>query len=150
MNEIRFEAEIQEGHRGGALVELPFDPRTELGSARAKVVATFDGHPYRGSVAVMNGRAFIGVRSDVRAAISKGVGDSVVVTVRRDDAPRTVAVPDELQAALEEAGLTSAFAALSYTARREAAEAVNGAKRPETRFRRIQGIVSGLESGKGS
>lgn len=147
MKEITFEAEILPGARGGALVELPFDPKVELGSARARVVATFDGHEYRGSVAVMGGTPLIGVRSDVRAAINKQIGDRVAVVIRLDDQPRTIQVPDDLARSLEAVGLSSAFDALSYTARREAAESVTGAKRPETRERRIAKIIGGLSDG---
>lgn len=144
MSQIEFEAEIRTGARGGAMVTLPFDPKEKLGSARAKVVATFDGHAYRGSVAVMNGIALIGVRSDVRAAIGKGVGDIVRVTIRVDDTPRTVTVPEDLAAALEGAGRRVVFDELSYTARREAVESVTGARRQETRLRRIDRVLAGL------
>lgn len=106
--------------------------------------ATFDGHEYLGSIAVMNGVALIGVRKDVRAAIGKDVGDTVKVVVRPDTAPRTVTVPPELARALSDVGLDARFASQSYTARREAVELVAVARKPETRQRRIEKIIASL------
>jgi uncharacterized protein YdeI (YjbR/CyaY-like superfamily) len=65
------------------------------------------------------------------------VGDSVAIEIGREDAPRTVPVPADLARALAaEPGVRAAFDAMSFTRRREWAEAVEGAKRPETRARR--------------
>jgi bacteriocin resistance YdeI/OmpD-like protein len=95
--------------------------------------------------AAMGGRArhCVGFRKDTRAAAGGAeMGDTVAIEIRRDDAPRTVAVPDDLAAALAaEPGLREAFDAMSYTHRREWVEAVEGAKRPETRARRISQAV---------
>ena len=66
----------------------------------------------------------------------------MAVEIGRDDAPRAVAVPADLAAALAaERGVRAAFDAMSFTHRREWAEAVEGAKRPETRARRIAQAV---------
>lgn len=139
-----FEAVIEDAPRGGALVQVPFDAKRAFGSGRPRVVATFDGVEYRGSVASMGGRWVLGVRKDIREAIGKGAGDTVRVTLAADEEPRTVDVPEELAAALDDAGARAAFDALSYTRRREAAGSVADAKRPETRARRIRAIVADL------
>lgn len=60
-----------------------------------------------------------------------------------DEEPRTVEVPADLAAALDEAGVRAAFDALSCTRRKEAAR-VTGARRPETRVRRIRTAVADL------
>jgi len=139
-----FEAIIEEAPRGGALIEIPFDAREAFGSGRPKVVATFDGVQYRGSIASMGGRWVLGIRKDIREAIGKRPGDAVRVTVAKDEGPRTIDVPADLAAALREAGVRDAFDALSFTKRREAARSVTDAKRPETRDRRIRAIVADL------
>jgi uncharacterized protein YdeI (YjbR/CyaY-like superfamily) len=59
------------------------------------------------------------------------------VAVERDTAERTVEVPADLAAALAEAGLREAFDGLSFSHRREHVNAINEAKKPETRARRI-------------
>lgn len=69
----------------GAYIEFPFDVRKEFGKGRVKVLAAFDGHPYRGSLVRMGTAGhLLGVRKDVRAAIGKQPGDTVRVTLRED------------------------------------------------------------------
>src|SRR2546423_652579 len=62
-------------------------------------------------------------------------------------ADRTVQVPKDLAEAMEEAGVREAFDSLSLTHRREHVEAVTGAKKPETRQRRIARAVAMLREG---
>lgn len=143
-----FTAPIHAGDQGGAYVVVPFDVEAAFGSKRPKVRATFDGEGYRGSLVRMGGPDHILiVRKAIRETIGKGPGDDVEVTVALDTAPRTVEVPADLAAALAEAGLRDAFDALSYTRQREAVEAIEAAKRPETRVRRVAGVVGRLGDG---
>jgi uncharacterized protein YdeI (YjbR/CyaY-like superfamily) len=56
-----------------------------------------------------------------------------------------VAIPDDLAAALAaQPGATAALERLSYTLRKEYVRQVESAKAPETRARRIAGIVARL------
>ena len=66
-----------------------------------------------------------------------------------DEKPREVVVPDDLAAAL--AGDPEAHAAwdrLSYTHRREHVEAIEEAKREETRRRRVEAALALLREGR--
>jgi len=139
-----FEAIIEEGRGGGAVVHVPFDVKEVFGSGRPPVAVTFDGAPYRGTIASMGGRYLLGIRKDIREAIGKGPGDAVRVSLQLDAAPRTVEVPCDLALALEQAGLREAFDRLSYTHRREHVEAIGKARKPETRARRIAGTLDRL------
>jgi hypothetical protein len=132
----RFEA-VLEDNAPGVVLELPFDPKQELGRARAPVRVTIGGFTFRTTVAVYGGRALIGVNRANREAAGVEAGDRVTVELELDTAPREVAVPPELAAALgAEPGLRAFFDDLSYTHRREYAEWVAEAKREETRERR--------------
>jgi hypothetical protein len=147
---FEFEATIRSAGRGSACVDLPFDAAEAFGSrGRVPITATFDGHPYRGSLFPMSGRHMLMVRKDVREAIGKDVGDTVAVTVRRDTEPRVVAVPDDLQAELDASPRArEIFEGLSYTHRKEYVAWIEEAKRPETRERRIRRTVEMLLEGK--
>lgn len=69
----------------GAYIEFPYDVRAEFGKGRVKVLATFDGHPYQGSLVRMGTDChIIGIRKDIRKAIGKQPGDSIHVTIRED------------------------------------------------------------------
>jgi uncharacterized protein YdeI (YjbR/CyaY-like superfamily) len=63
------------------------------------------------------------------------------------DGMATASVPDDLAAALEGAGVSEAFAALSAQSRYTILHRVQTAKRPETRVRRITQFVEQLATG---
>jgi Domain of unknown function (DUF1905)/Bacteriocin-protection, YdeI or OmpD-Associated len=138
----RFDATIEAADRGGAYVTVP-DPVVEAlgGGGRIPVEATFDGVPYRGSIVSMGGARCVGLLKSIREQLGKGPGDAVAVTVARDEAERTVTVAPDLAAALDEAGARPAFDELSFSHRREYANWIDEAKRPETRQRRIAKTV---------
>jgi hypothetical protein len=137
-----FEGVIQDANGGGAYVEVPGEVIAALGGGgRIPVQATFDGIAYRGSIASMGGCMALGILKQIRGELGKGPGDPVVVTVARDDGERTVEVPADLAEALEAAGVREAFDALSFSHRREHVQAIEEAKKPETRARRIAKAV---------
>ncbi|MFD7154819.1 YdeI/OmpD-associated family protein [Kribbella sp. NPDC059898] len=137
-----FEGSIQVNDGGGAWLEVPAAVVTALGGGgRIPVRATFDGVAYRGSIASMGGCMALGILKTIRAELGKGDGDRVTVTVERDAGERTVEVPEDLAAALAEAGVREAFDGLSFSHRREHVNAINDAKKPETRQRRIAKAV---------
>ncbi|WP_024799749.1 YdeI/OmpD-associated family protein [Nocardia sp. BMG51109] len=141
----RFEATIRAARGGGAYVPVPAGVVAALGGGgRIPVRATFDGVEYVGSIVSMGDGPCIGLLKAIRAALGKEPGETVRVTVERDTAERTVAVPDDLAAALTAAGLREQFDRLSYTRRREHAASVSDAKRAQTRARRIDKILDGL------
>jgi hypothetical protein len=141
----RFEAAIRSSGtgRGGALVAVPPEVVEALGGGgRIPVNATFDGVAYAGSIMSMGEGPCIGILKSIRTRIGKEPGDTVVVTLERDTAERTVEVPDDLAAALAEAGAREAFDRLSYSHRREHVAAISDAKKAETRQRRIANAVT--------
>jgi hypothetical protein len=142
-----FEGVIQEALGGGAYVEVPGEVIAALGGGgRIPVQATFDGVPYRGSIVSMGGCLALGILKQIRGELGKGPGDPVTVTVERDTAERTIEVPADLAEALEAAGMREAFDALSFSHRREHVQAIEEAKKPETRARRIAKAVEMLKS----
>ena len=140
----QFTAVIKEGRGGGAFIEVPFDVKATFGSARPKVRVTFDGEPYRGTIAPMGGASLIGILKDIRGRIGKDIGDKVRVTVEADEEPRVIDVPDDVSKALRKAKLEAAFEKLSYTHRKEHIKAIEEAKQPATRTRRIEKLIERL------
>jgi hypothetical protein len=134
----RFEAVLgEDGDR--PLVAIPFDVREEYGQARPPVRGTVNGHPFRTTVSVYGGVPYLGFRREVREAAGVDLGQTVAIELERDDEPREVAPPPELAAALAaDPEAAAAWERLSFTHRREHAEAIEGAKREETRRRRVE------------
>ena len=143
----RFEA-VLEDNAPGVVFELPFDPKEELGRARAPVRVTIGGFTFRTTVAVYGGRALIGVNRANREAAGVEAGDRVAVEVELDTEPREVDVPAELAEALKpDTALQAFFDGLSYTHRCEYAAWVAEATREETRRRRAATAVELLREG---
>lgn len=144
MAEQRFTAEFRD--RG---LVVPFDAKAEFGEARAPVAGTVNGTPFRGRLMVYGGVTYLGLRQEIRAAAG-GIedGDTVEVVIDRDDAPREVELPGELATALaEDVELRATFESLAFTHRKEYANWIAEAKRPETRLRRSQKALGMLRKG---
>jgi bifunctional DNA-binding transcriptional regulator/antitoxin component of YhaV-PrlF toxin-antitoxin module len=143
-----FRGKLEEARGGGRWIVVPLDPREAFGEARAPVRGTVNGVAFRGRLAVYGGVTYLGLRRDIREAAGIDVGDDVEVVLERDDAPREVEMPPALAKALAgDADARAAFDALSFTHRREYAQWVAEAKRPETRERRVAETVRRLTRG---
>ena len=126
------------GERGtGAFIVVPnavmkaFAPRK-----RVPVKATVERYTYRTTICDMGSGPMIGLRKSVCEEAGIAPGDNVQVVLELDEELRTVAVPRDLQSAMN-AAERAAFATMSFTHRREYVEAIESAKRPETRVKRV-------------
>lgn len=130
-------------------IEVPFDPKEIFGKVRAPVTVSINSHTYRSTICKMGGACWIPVRKSNQAAAGVKGGDRVKVTVALDETPRVVKPPKELAAALKaDPTASAAWKKLSYTHQREHAEAIEDAKRPETRDRRVAKALEMLRAGK--
>jgi hypothetical protein len=127
-------------------VEVPADAIRKLGAkGRIAVRASFNGIPYRGSIMRMGSVSMLGVTKGIMAEAGVDTGDTLDVVVENDDTPREVAVPAELSAAFKRSpAARKAWDSLSYTARKEHAASIEGAKKPETRERRVAKVLDAL------
>lgn len=132
-----------------ACIMFPYDVKAEFGTkGQVKVKVTFDGVPYRGSLANMGMGHMIIMRKDIKAKVGKTHGDTVRVTLQKDTEERIVEVPAELQAAFKQNPDAKAFYdGLSYTNRKEYARWVDTAKRQETKDRRLAKTIEMLLAG---
>jgi len=149
MKKHKFTARIEKGDGGGAYVSFPFDVEREFGTkGRVPVKATFDGVPFTGAL-IKYGlpQHMLGVLKAVRAQIGKDVGDTVEVTVWKDEEERTVEIPAEFEKLLKKQGLLSVYEKLSYSHRKEYCRWITEAKKEETRVRRIEKAAEMLKKG---
>ena len=142
----RFRAALNRGDRGGYMVEVPLDVRAVFGEARAPVRGTVNGTPFTGRISVYGGTYYLGFNKEIRDAAGIGDGDVLRIELERDDAPREVVVPTDLESALSAAGLREQFDALAFTHRREYVEWIEEASE-ETRARRLEKAVEMLREG---
>lgn len=150
MKRPRFTGKLEPGRGGGAFVVLPPEVLDALGGGtRFRAVGTLHGVAYSSStMSLSGGRVCLGVHKATRRQAGVEIGDEVEVEIERDTRPRELKVPDDLAAALaHDAEAGAAFEALSFTHRREHADWVDGAKRDETRARRIAKTLERLRPG---
>jgi hypothetical protein len=145
-----FRAVIENAGGGGAFVRVPFDVGQAFGKKRVPVRATINGEPYRGTLVRMGEPCHILiVLKEIRQKIGKTFGDQVEVTVEEDAEPRIVEVPPDFQQALNQApDAKAAFEKMSYTHQKEYVTAILGAKRVETRRKRIADAIEMLKENK--
>jgi len=126
-------------------VEVPFDVKSEFGKARPPVKAIVNGHNYRSRISVYSGKYYLPVRTERREAAGMKAGDMVDVTITLDTAVRRVAIPPALAAAFKKSGAArEQWDKLSYTSKKEHADYLRQAKKPETRARRLQNVLKML------
>jgi hypothetical protein len=145
---VRFKAEVLSAGKTATGVEVPAEVVEQLGSKRPKVRVTINGYTYRSSVAPMSGTFMLGISAEVREQAGVAAGDRVVVDLELDTAPREVTVPADLAKAFEkEPAAKRAFEDLSNSRKRWYVEGIEGAKKPETRQRRVEKAIDDLRDG---
>jgi hypothetical protein len=116
---------------------------------RPPVIVTINGHGWRSTVAVYGGLYYLGVSRANRSAARVEIGDEVEVSLELDGSPREVELPPLLAEALAaDPAARAAFESLSFSNRREHAEAVASAKQEETRTRRLDRVLASLREGR--
>ena len=115
------------------------------GKGRVPLAISYRGATYRTSVSVYRGQWMTVINKEMReGGLVPGHEYSVDISV--DTAERTVDVPADFAKAMRAAGVRKAFDALAYTHRKEYVRAIEEAKKPETRQRRIEAAIATLGS----
>ncbi len=130
--------------RNGAMCAIPltFDPKPVFGKVRAPVKVTLNGYTFKSTIAAMGGAPFVPLRTSHREAAGLQGGETLEVRLELDPEKREVKPPADLVKALKAAPPAwDRWQELSYTHQREYAEAVERAKSPETRARRVARAV---------
>lgn len=147
MTTADFRTVIVLGGKTATGFEVPPDVVAGLGSGKRPAVrVTIGPHTYRSTVAVMGGMFMLPLSAENRTAAGVAAGDEVGVHLELDTEPREVEVPADLAAALDvDAGARTFFDGLSYSKRRGLVMAVEDAKTPATRERRIAKTVAMMQ-----
>jgi Bacteriocin-protection, YdeI or OmpD-Associated/Domain of unknown function (DUF1905) len=143
---VTFRATVVQAGKTATGIEVPVDIVARLGTGkRPPVRVTINGHTYRSTVAVMGGAFMIPVSAENRKSAGIAGGEEVAVELELDAGPREVVVPADFAEALDhDPSAKRRFDSLSYSHQRAHVLAVEGAKAPETRQRRIAKAVATL------
>jgi hypothetical protein len=112
---------------------------------RPPVTITINGHSWKSRVAIMRGRHLLGLSNANRQAAGVVTGDEVKVEVELDTEPRVVIEPPDFARALDaDLVARAAYDRLADSHKREHVRAIESAKKPETRTRRIEKAITTL------
>ena len=147
---MRFRTTVELGGKTATGMPVPPEVVEALGAGKKPPVQVRSGgHTYRSSIASRGGVFLIPLSAENRTAAGVAAGDEVDVEVELDDAPREVPVPDDLRTALDgDDAARATFEALPYSHKQRHVLAIEGAKAPETRARRIDKALEMLRSGR--
>lgn len=146
---MKFRAELQLNGKTATGIEVPAEVVEALGSRRAAVQVRINGYGYRSTIGTMGGRSLVPVSAEHRKGAGIAAGDEVDVELELDTAPREVAVPAELAAALKkDAKAKKFFDGLAPSHQRAYTVWIDDAKKAETRERRIGQAIDMLRAGK--
>jgi Bacteriocin-protection, YdeI or OmpD-Associated/Domain of unknown function (DUF1905) len=129
---------------------VPVDVPSQFeGRQRPPVVVRLCGHTYRSTIAKYGDEYFVPLSRSHREAAGVAAGDRIAVEIEADEAPREIEPPPELAAALaRDQEARQVFGSLSYSHRKEYADWIAEAKRPETRARRAAKALDLLREGR--
>jgi len=148
---MKFHTTLLQGDKTATGINVPDEVVAALGSGKKPAVRVKIGdYTYRSTVAVMGGRLMIPVSAAHRDGAGIAGGDDIDVELELDTEPREVVVPADFAAALDaEPAARQFFDGLSYSQRGWFVLGIEGAKKAETRQRRIENAVAQLREGKG-
>ena len=121
-------------------VNVPFDAAEAFGArGQIRVKGTVNGAGFRSSLMPHgDGRHYLVVGAELRAAAGASVGDTVEVRLEPDAEERRIDAPDDLRLAIAGSGAAQAYwDGLAYTYRKAYVDWIEQAKRAETRAARI-------------
>ncbi|MFI9596970.1 YdeI/OmpD-associated family protein [Nonomuraea sp. NPDC052265] len=146
---MRFIATIELAGKTATGFEVPAEVVEGLGAGRRPAVTvTVNGFTYRSTVAPMGSRFMLPLSAVNREGAGVAAGDTISVEVEPDTAPREVVVPADLAEALDRVpAARTFFDGLSYSRKQRHVLLVEGAKKPETRRRRVEDAVAKLADG---
>jgi len=135
----------QDGSQVAAL-KPPFDVvEVFQRKGRVPVKGTINGFPFRSSLMNMGDGHMMVVNAQLRAGAKCKAGDTVDVTMELDEGERKVEVPAYLKEIINSDAKAKQFwSKLSFTHKKEYVREIDGAKRPETKEKRIAAMMDAL------
>ncbi len=142
MPKHEFEAPLKrpEGIGTWTYLDIPFSVVDAFGcKGQFKIKGRINGHPFRSSAMPHgDGTHYMVVNKAIRDAIGATQGEIVKITLEPDSGARKVSIPADFKRALaKNRRAEAAFAALSFSHKKEFVDWITGAKQAETRARRI-------------
>jgi len=146
---MQFETAVEGRRSGGIAIRLPFDPDAHWGDKdRHYVCGSIAGIRVRGALVQRGADPYLELGPSWCRAGIVTAGDRVTV-VLEPEGPQFGDLPPEFQEALAaDPAARRSFEALATFYRKGFVRDIEGAKRPDTRARRIRETVEALRAGR--
>jgi hypothetical protein len=144
-----FPATIESRPNGGVAIRVPFDPSAAWGPKdQHHVTGTIEGWSVRGTVIAVGHEHYMLLGPAWCRDPRVGAGAHVTVSLS-PEGPQVASLPTDFRAALDaEPEARRFFEALATFYRKGYVRWMEGAKRPETRSKRIDETVAALKAGR--
>ncbi len=143
---MRFRSEVRLGGKTATGIPVPAEVVESFGAGkRVPVRVKINAHSYRSTVAPYGGEFMLPLSAENRESAGVAAGDEVDIEMELDTEPREVTVPPDFAKALaRDPEARRRFEGLSYSHKQRHVLAIEGAKTPETRQRRIAKAIEML------
>lgn len=128
------------GPQNGIFAEFPFDGVKEFGTRKPVPVKVFiDGRMVEMSLLPFgNGKHWLHIKKELRTAIEKDEGDTVTISLEKNNSLKAIEIPEYLQWLLEnEVDLMKKFQKLPYSAKKFWIWHIEEPKNEDTKVERI-------------
>ena len=141
---------IGEHGKSTAAFKPPFDVVEVFHTkARVPVKGTINGFPFRSSLMNMGDGHMMAVNAELRAGANCKGGDTVDIVMELDEDERKVELPAPIKKVIASyPKAKESWSKLSFTHQKEWMRAIEDAKRPETREKRIAAMMEALRKDK--
>ncbi|WP_435353571.1 YdeI/OmpD-associated family protein [Emticicia sp. SJ17W-69] len=135
---------LQFGNNTG--IEVTEEILEQLGGGKKPLVkVTLNGYTYQSAVAKMGDKFLISLSSENRKNANVKGGDELEITIELDTEPRTVALPEDFEKALDKnSSAKAAFEKLAPSKKKAMVISIQDAKTAETKQKRIEKAIESL------
>jgi len=142
-----FDSEIKqlEGKIKWNVFYFPYSASEHFGSkGNIPVCITVDGHNFDHMLLPSKNGHYLVYNEFIKRAVGKNPGDSVHVTLEKDDKRREVVIPSQIETMLKDAGVLERFLKQADYSKREQINHIEIAKKEETKTNRITALIKQL------
>jgi len=145
--QFEFDSEIRqlEGKIKWSVFYFPYSVSEHFGSkGNIPVCITVDGHSFDHTLLPSKNGHYLVYNEFIKRAVGKNLGDSVHVTLEKDDKNREVVIPAHIENMMKEAGVLELFLKQADYSKREQINHIEISKKEETKLNRINKLIKQL------
>lgn len=143
--EFNVEIKQLEGKIKWSVLYFPYSPTESFGlKGKIPVSITVDGHKFEHMLLPSKNGHYLVYNEFIKRAVGKKLGESVYVTLEKDNNKREFITPNYIKDYLIDAGVLDLFLVRPVYEKREQVQHIELAKKEETKINRINTLIKQL------